>query len=297
MRKYNIRPSKSWGQNFLINKDIKERIISASYIKKDELVIEIGAGLGVLSRELAAGAGWLVAIEADKHLVPALEEALRDYKNVLIINNDILKLDIKNDVISVACRIAHERNEVGSVKDGVFIPACIKVIGNLPYYITTPIIMKLLEEEPGIDEIIFMVQKEVADRILAEPGTKDYGSLSVAVRYYSKPEIMFNVPPSAFIPRPKVYSTVIRLNINKKPPVQLVDRSLFFKIVKAAFSQRRKTLANALFNANLFSFGKEEIKRILGSLEIPGIDENARGEELSIFQFAQLSNMISQKLN
>ncbi|NSW89745.1 MAG: 16S rRNA (adenine(1518)-N(6)/adenine(1519)-N(6))-dimethyltransferase RsmA [Firmicutes bacterium] len=292
MEKYNIRPSKSWGQNFLVSKEVKAKITEASAVQKDDLVIEIGAGLGVLSKELAAKAGRLVAIEIDKHLVSALEGILKDYKNVVIINKDVLKLDIKNDIIRKVCGTAHEAN--GITKGDVFIPACIKVVGNLPYYITTPIIMKLLEEEPGIDEIIFMVQKEVADRILAKPGTKDYGSLSIAVQYYSQPEILFDVPPFCFLPRPKVYSSVIRLIINKIPPVHVVDKDLFFKIVRASFGQRRKTLLNALFNANIFSLSKEEIKSILKSLEI---NENMRGENLSLIQFAQMSNVISRKLN
>lgn len=333
MRKYDIRPYKSWGQNFLIDNDIKEKIVSAACTGKDELVIEIGAGLGALSRGLAARAGRLAAIEADKRLIPALEEALSNYENVFIINDDILNLDIKNYVIPMACGTAGERNETGKLDGSVFTPGSIKVMGNLPYYITTPIIMKLLEEEPGIDEAIFMVQREVADRILAEPGTKEYGALSIAVRYYATPGILFSVPPSAFTPRPKVYSSVIKLVINKKAPVTLYDRSLFFKVVKAAFGQRRKTLVNALSNANIFSLSKEEIKRIVGSLriheihgidgtggihgingthEINGIDgidridgtdaidgigENTRGEELSMEQFAQLSNAIYRNLS
>ncbi|NLC68801.1 MAG: 16S rRNA (adenine(1518)-N(6)/adenine(1519)-N(6))-dimethyltransferase RsmA [Clostridiaceae bacterium] len=305
MKKYGIRPYKSCGQNFLADNNIKEKIVSACRTGKDDFVIEIGAGLGTLSRELAARAGRLAAIEADKRLIPALEEALSGYKNVLIINEDVLKLDIKNHVIPMALAYGAanegngtcEGNEPCRHGGDTFTPGNIKVVGNLPYYITTPIIMKLLEEEPGIDEAVFMVQKEVADRIVAGPGTKEYGALSIAVRYYAKPKVLFNVPPSAFIPMPQVYSSVIKLVINKKALVMLHDRSLFFKIVRAAFGQRRKTLLNALFNANIFSLGKEEIKQIIASLKVHGIDGDARGEELSMEQFAQLSNAIYKKLS
>ncbi len=281
MKQYDIRPVKSLGQNFLISSHIKKKIIEAADIQKDDMIIEIGAGLGVLSKEIANKAGRLTAIEIDKHLIPVLEEVLKDYENVKIINKDVLELDIKNDVI---CRTINEGEG--------FIPTCTKVVGNLPYYITTPIIMKLLEEDSGIDEIIFMIQKEVADRIMAKPGTKDYGALSVAVQYYSYPEILFNVSPSSFLPRPKVNSSVIRLSIYKTPPVKVINKDLFFKIIRASFGQRRKTLLNALFNSNLFPLSKEEIKSILKSLEI---GENIRGETLSLDHFAQLSNAFSKK--
>lgn len=276
MEQYNIKPVKSLGQNFLISSQVQKKIIEAAAIERDDLIIEIGAGLGVLSKEIAYRAGRFIAIEIDKHLIPVLEEELEDHKNIVIINEDILKLDIQNDVI---CRITYEGEG--------FIPACIKVVGNLPYYVTTPIIMKLLEDSSGINEIIFMIQKEVAKRIIAKPGTKDYGALSVAVQYYSRPEILFYVPPSSFIPRPKVYSSVIRLSIYKTPPVRVLDKDLFFRIIRASFGQRRKTLLNALFNAKIFAFDKEEIKLILKGV---GISEGIRGETLSLNQFAQLSN-------
>jgi len=283
MGQYDIRPVKSLGQNFLISSQVKKKIIEAAAIQKDDMVIEIGAGMGVLSKEIANKAGRFAVIEIDKHLIPVLEETLKDYRNVKIINKDILKLDIQNDII---LRTIDEGEE--------FVPACIKVVGNLPYYITTPIIMKLLEDNPGVDEIIFMIQKEVADRIMAKPGTKDYGALSVVVQYYSYPRILFNVSPSSFMPKPKVYSSVIRLRIHKIPPVKVVDKDMFFKIIKASFGQRRKTLLNALFNANLFSFNKEKIKSILKET---GIEESVRGETLSISQFAQLSDEFFKAAN
>lgn len=299
MEQYDIRTVKSLGQNFLISSQVQKKIIEAAAIQGDDLIIEIGAGLGVLSKEIANRAGRFVAIEIDKHLIPVLEEELKGYKNVKIINEDVLKLDIQNDII---------RRTIND-EEG-FMPAAVKVVGNLPYYITTPIIMNLLEydlkihndmeisgdTEIGknlkINEIIFMVQKEVAERIVAKPGTKDYSALSVAVQYYTRPEILFNVSPSSFMPKPKVYSSVIRLSIYKTPPIKVFDKDLFFKVIRASFEQRRKTLVNALFNANLCTFNKEEIKSLLKNMEI---NENARGETLSLFQFAQLSNEIFQK--
>lgn len=281
IKKFNIRLRKSLGQNFLTDEAVARRIVDAADVKSSDLVIEVGAGAGSMTLELAARAGRVAAIEIDRHLMPALAENLKEFDNVDIINEDILKLDIKKDIIE-ATKNRHTGFKAGSVK----------VVANLPYYITTPVIMKFLEEEPGIDLMVFMVQKEVADRMMAEPGNKDYGALSVAVQYYSKPEKIFDVPPHCFIPQPDVDSTVIRLNILKTPPVVLADKDLFFKTVRASFAQRRKTLVNALFNSGYFSKDKEQIKEVLKNL---GIDERQRGETLSIMQFAQLSNSFSEK--
>jgi len=281
IKKFNIRLRKSLGQNFLTDEAVARRIVDAADVKSSDLVIEVGAGAGSMTLELAARAGRVAAIEIDRHLMPALAENLKEFDNVDIINEDILKLDIKKDIIE-ATKNRHTGFKAGSVK----------VVANLPYYITTPVIMKFLEEEPGIDLMVFMVQKEVADRMMAEPGNKDYGALSVAVQYYSKPEKIFDVPPHCFIPQPDVDSTVIRLNIFKTPPVVLADKDLFFKTVRASFAQRRKTLVNALFNSGYFSKDKEQIKEVLKNL---GIDERQRGETLSIMQFAQLSNSFSEK--
>lgn len=281
IKQHDIRPIRSLGQNFLVNKQIQKRIIEAADLQKDDLIIEIGAGLGILSKEISKKAGALVAVEIDKYLIPTLKEVLKDCKNVRIINEDILRLDIKNDII---LKVSSENEKRG------FVPEHTKAIGNLPYYITTPIIMKLLENDLGIGDIVFMVQKEVAQRITASPGTKEYGSLSLAVQYYSRAEILFNVPPSAFYPKPKVDSSVIKLTIYKTPPIKVIDKILFFKIIRASFGQRRKTLQNALYNSKLVSIDKNKIRDILTEL---GINENARGETLSMNEFALLSNKLS----
>ena len=285
VKKFKLRLTKSLGQNFLTDESIIKQIAEAAEIKKDDLVIEIGPGIGNLTIELAQLAGSVVAVEIDKYLIPALTENLKDYNNIEIMNADILKLDIKKDIIERAGGTSSGATGGGS-------PASCKIVANLPYYITTPIIMKLLEEQPGLDLMVFMVQKEVADRMAANPGKKDYGALSVAVQYYSRCEKLFNVPPHSFIPQPDVDSTVIRLNIYKEPPVVLKDRSLFFKTVRAAFGQRRKTLVNALSNSGNFNVEKEKIKDIL---KVLGIGENQRGETLTIMQFAELSNAFYEK--
>lgn len=281
IKKYNIRLTKSLGQNFLIDEPVIKRIVHAAEIESDDFVIEVGSGIGNMTRELAARAGKVAAIEIDRHLILALSENIEEFENVEIINEDILKFDIKNYI--------YKSRNTGQENSNKF---SIKVVANLPYYITTPIIMRFLEEIPETDLMVLMVQKEVADRMLAKPGTGDYGALSVAVQFYSRPEKIFDVPPHCFIPQPDVYSTVIRLNINKLPPVELLNKELFFKTVKASFGQRRKTLVNALYNSGYFAQSKEEIKNILQNI---GISERQRGETLSIMQFAQLSNSLSQK--
>jgi 16S rRNA (adenine1518-N6/adenine1519-N6)-dimethyltransferase len=268
IQKYNVRLTKSLGQNFLTDNNIVKKIVDTAELTDSDTVIEIGPGVGSMTVELARQAKKVIAVEIDKRLIPALSENLDGFQNVQIINMDIMDADLKE---------LQKEVQTGELK----------VVANLPYYITTPIIMKLLEEDDSISLMVFMVQKEVAQRMVARPGGKDYGALSVAVQYYSKPEIAFDVSPHCFIPQPDVDSTVIKLKRNETPPVKLLDKKLFFKTVKASFGQRRKTLVNALYNSGIFHKTKEEIKEILMSL---GIDENIRGEALSIDQFAELSN-------
>lgn len=283
LKKFGLHPTKSLGQNFLTDGDILVRIAEAAELSKEDLVLEIGPGLGSLTAELAEHAGMVVAVEIDRRLIPALNETIREYSNVNIINGDILKLNVEEELSAVV-----------AAKGGSFLQGALKIVANLPYYITTPVVMKLLEGGIRAKSMVFMVQKEVADRMNAKPGGKDYGSLSVAVQYYSRPSIVMEVPPHSFIPQPDVDSTVVKLDVYDKPPVELHDQELFFRVVKAAFGQRRKTLVNALNNAGYFSLNKEQIKE---ALEKTGIGENQRGETLSIIQFAQLSNYIFERLN
>lgn len=268
IKKYGIRLTKSLGQNFLTDESVVKRIVDTAEIKSEDLVMEIGPGIGSMTGELAARAGRVVAVEIDRHLIPVLKENLKEFSNLEIINEDIMKVNVKS--------ITGTEHNMAQ-----------KVVANLPYYITTPIIMKLLEEENDIELMVFMVQKEVAQRMVAKPGGKDYGALSVGVQYYAQPERVFDVPPHCFIPQPEVDSTIIKLKKNKTPPVNLKDKDMFFKVIKAAFGQRRKTLLNALTNSGGFNKTKEEIREILLGLNI---DENARGETLSIEQFASLAN-------
>ena len=281
MRKFNIRPIKSLGQNFLADESVIKRIVDAADIGSTDLVLEIGPGLGSMTAELAARAGHVVAVELDRHLLPVLDANLREFKNISILNRDVLELDIGRDV-----------REIPAVVESGFESGALKIVANLPYYITTPVIMGLLEKDISAERMVFMVQSEVAGRMAAGPGSKSYGALSVAVQYYSRPEKVFDVPPRCFIPEPGVYSSVVRLDIFSSPPVKLEDRELFFKTVKASFGQRRKTLVNALYNSGYFNLDKEEIKEMLKNLSI---DEKQRGETLSIMQFAELSNFIFAK--
>ncbi len=278
IKKFNIRPTKSLGQNFLNDDAIISHIVDAAGIGSGDLVIEIGPGLGSMTAELAARAGRVVAVEIDKHLMPVLKENLKEFPNVTLLNRDIMKVDIRKEIL-----------EMAELADSGFKPDKIRVVANLPYYITTPVIMKLLEQELPTECMVFMVQMEVADRMAAGPGGKEYGALSVAVQFYSKPYKLFKVSPHSFIPQPGVESSVIRLDIYKTPPVQVLDRKMFFKTVKSAFGQRRKTLINALCNAGCFNKSKDEIRELLKNL---GIEENQRGETLSLEQFAQLSNSL-----
>lgn len=272
--RYGFKLSKSLGQNFLTDKNIIDRIVESAGIGPEDLVIEIGPGIGVITREAAEYAKKVVAVEIDSNLIPILEETLGDCDNVEVVNRDILKTDV-NEII---------RN-CGENFSGV------KVIGNLPYYITTPIIMKLLEDGVNADSITIMMQKEVADRIKAAPGTKAYGALSVAVQYYCTVEAVVNVPKDVFVPQPKVDSTVLRLRIMEEKSVELADRDVFFSCVKAGFGQRRKTLLNSLMGVE--NITKEEVNQALAAA---GIDPSRRAETLNLEEFARLSNEIYSML-
>ncbi len=269
LQKYDFAFQKRFGQNFLIDTHVLEKIIAASDITKEDFVLEIGPGIGTMTQYLAAAAREVVAVEIDKTLIPILEDTLSEFPNVTVINDDILKVDI--------AKIARERNGGRPVK----------VVANLPYYITTPIIMGLFENQVPLDTITIMVQKEVADRMKTGPGSKDYGALSLAVQYYARPEIVANVPPNCFMPRPKVGSAVIRLTRYENPPVSVEDEHLMFSIIRASFNQRRKTLVNGLKNYSGLHFSKEEIE---SSIENCGLSLNVRGEALKLEDFARLSN-------
>ena len=262
----------------MTDSSIAARIADAACITPRDTVLEIGPGAGSLTVELAGRAGRVLAVEIDRSIIPALRENIKGCDNVKIINEDFLKLELADFLQREA---AHAEKGTG---EGKLVAAA-----NLPYYITTPIIMKILGENSGVHTCVFMVQKEVAERIAAKPGGKDYGALSVIVRYYAEPEILFNVPPHCFTPQPGVDSTVIRLAVRRSPVVNVLDREVFFKTVKAAFGQRRKTLANALANSGYFIFNKEEIIETLKNI---GIGEKQRGETLSIMQFADLANSL-----
>lgn len=274
LQKYDFVFQKKFGQNFLIDSHVLDKIVSAAGITKDDFVLEIGPGIGTMTQYLAASARKVFAVEIDKALIPILEDTLKEFDNVQVINQDILKVDIK--------KLAEEHN------DG----KPIKVVANLPYYITTPIIMGLFESQVPIDSITVMVQKEVADRMKVGPGTKDYGALSLAVQYYAEPYIVANVPPNCFMPRPKVGSAVIRLIRHEKPPVEVADEKLMFRLIRASFNQRRKTLANGLNNSPELSYSKEEIQQ---TIEKCGFKAGIRGEALTLEDFAQLANAFSEK--
>lgn len=277
LKKLDLRPARSLGQNFLTDEGILRRIGQAAEVGTNDVILEVGPGLGSLTSVLAENAGCVVAVEIDKRLIPVIQSNLIGYRNVFLINDDILKLDVHKALMPYMI------NEDGTQRK-------LKIVANLPYYITTPVIMKLLESGVEAECMVFMVQKEVADRMGADPGGKDYGALSVAVQYYSRPSVVMQVHPHSFVPQPEVDSSVVKLELYKTPPVELADKELFFKVVKAAFGQRRKTLVNALSNASYLGLDKE---RIFELLDKAGIDRNRRGETLSIGQFAQLSNLIA----
>ena len=273
IQKYEFMFQKKFGQNFLIDTHVLEKIISAAGITKNDCVLEIGPGIGTMTQYLAENAGHVVAVEIDRNLIPILKETLADYDNVTVINEDILRVDIK--------ALAEEYNGGKPIK----------VVANLPYYITTPIIKGLFESGVPIDNITVMVQKEVADRVKEGPGSKDYGALSLAVQYYAEPEIVANVPPNCFIPRPNVGSAVIRLTRHKEMPVEVKDPALMFKIIRASFNQRRKTLQNGLGNAPELPYTKEQIAAAIAEM---GLTPTIRGEALSLAQFAQLSDILGE---
>ncbi len=276
LQKYNFNFQKKYGQNFLIDTHVLDKIIRESKIDKDDFVLEIGPGIGTMTQYLCESAGRVVAVEIDKNLIPILHETLKEYDNVEIINEDILKLDLMSLIR----------------QNGIQKP--MKVVANLPYYITTPIIMGLLEKHMPIESMTVMVQKEVAERMQAGPGIKDYGALSLAVQYYTRPQIVANVPPNCFMPRPKVGSAVIRLTRHKKPPVETKDEQLMFRLIRASFNQRRKTLANGLSNAGDLHFTKEQIQRAILELGEPAA---VRGETLPLEQFARLTDILKQILD
>lgn len=271
IQKYDFVFQKKFGQNFLIDSHVLDKIISAAEITKDDLVVEIGPGIGTMTQYLACAAREVVAIEIDKMLIPILQDTLSEYENVTIINDDVLKVDLK--------RLAEEKNGGRPVK----------VVANLPYYITTPIIMGLFENQVPVHSITIMVQKEVADRMRMGPGTKDYGALSLAVQYYAEPYLVANVPQNCFMPRPKIGSAVIKLTVHENPPVTVRDEKLMFKLIRASFNQRRKTLANGLNNSSELHYSKEQIAQAIESLELP---PSVRGEALSLEQFARLADIL-----
>lgn len=274
IRKYEFAFQKKFGQNFLIDAHVLNKIIASAEITKDDCVLEIGPGIGTMTQYLAEAAGRVVAVEIDRNLIPILEETLSDYDNVTVINEDVLKVDI---------------NELAVHYNG---GKPIKVVANLPYYITTPIIMGLFESHVPVKSITVMVQKEVAQRMQAGPGTKDYGALSLAVQFYAEPYIVANVPPNCFMPRPGVGSAVIRLTLHENPPVTVKNEKLLFQIIRASFNQRRKTLQNGLNNSPEIHASKEQIQAAIGQL---GVSPSVRGEALTLGQFAELADILADK--
>ena len=274
LQKYQFNFQKKYGQNFLIEPQVLETNVDAAHIQADDCVLEIGPGIGTMTQYLAEQAREVVAVEIDKALIPILQDTLSEYPNVTIINEDILKVDLE--------KLVKEKNDGRPVK----------VVANLPYYITTPIIMQLFESHVPLHSITIMVQTEVAQRMQVGPGTKDYGALSLAVQYYSRPEIITHVPPTCFIPRPNVGSTVIRLTRYEKPPVEAADESFLFSLIRASFNQRRKTLVNGLSNASGLNLSKAQITE---ALEQMGLPANVRGETFTLEQFARLSELLYRK--
>ena len=274
LQKYNFNFQKKFGQNFLIDSHVLDKIIAAAEITKEDFVLEIGPGIGTLTQYLAEAAGKVTAVEIDQNLIPILKDTLSAYDNVEVINEDVLKVDLE--------ALAQEKNQGKPIK----------VVANLPYYITTPIIMGLFESGVPLDSLTVMVQKEVALRMQAGPGTKDYGALSLAVQYYAEPYLAANVPQNCFMPRPNVGSAVIRLKRFAKPPVEVKDEKLMFKLIRASFNQRRKTLQNGLSNSQEQNFSKEEIAEAIEKL---GVSPTVRGEALTLKQFAELSNLLGEK--
>ncbi|MBD5480543.1 MAG: 16S rRNA (adenine(1518)-N(6)/adenine(1519)-N(6))-dimethyltransferase RsmA [Lachnospiraceae bacterium] len=271
LQKYQFVFQKKYGQNFLVDTHVLEKIMDAAEITKEDCVVEIGPGIGTMTQYLAERAGAVVAVEIDKKLIPILEETLAAYDNVTVLNEDIIKVDLN--------RIVEEKNGGRPVK----------VVANLPYYITTPIIMSLFENRVPLKSVTVMVQKEVAERMQAGPGTKNYGALSLAVQYYAKPEVVANVPPNCFIPRPNVGSAVIRLTRYEEYPIAVKDENLLFALIRASFNQRRKTLANSLSNAGNLSLSREQVAAALEKMQL---SSTVRGEALTLAQFAELADLL-----
>ena len=274
LQKHQFTFQKKFGQNFLIDTHVLDKIIRSAEISRDDMVLEIGPGIGTMTQYLACAAGKVIAVEIDRALIPILEDTLEGYDNVRVINGDILKIDLP--------KLVEEENGGRPIK----------VVANLPYYITTPIIMGLFEGDVPLKSITVMVQKEVADRMQAGPGSKDYGALSLAVQYYAKPYIAANVPQNCFMPRPRIGSAVIRLERYETPPVEVKDEKLLFSIIRASFNQRRKTLANGLKNSAELDFAKEEIEAAIEKL---GKGASVRGETLTLEEFAELSNRLCRE--
>lgn len=273
LKKYNFNFQKRFGQNFLIDSHILEKIVESAEITKEDCVLEIGPGIGTMTQYLAESAGQVIAVEIDKSLIPILEDTLSPYDNVTVINEDILKVDIQ--------KLVEEQNAGKPIK----------VVANLPYYITTPIIMGLFESHVPLDSITIMVQKEVAERMQEKPGSKEYGALSLAVQYYAKPEIVANVPPNCFMPRPNVGSAVIRLTRHTEPKIVVKDEKFMFKLIRASFNQRRKTLQNGINNSAELSISKDAVVEALRKM---GLSESIRGEALTLAQFAELSDLLCE---
>ena len=271
LQKYGFVFQKKYGQNFLIDPHVLDKIVAAAGIGPDDFVVEIGPGIGTLTQYLAYAARSVCAVEIDKNLIPILEDTLSDYDNVEVINNDVLKVDL--------AALAKEKNNGRPIK----------VVANLPYYITTPIIMGLFENHVPVDSITVMVQKEVADRMQTGPGSKDYGALSLAVQYYAEPYIVANVPPNCFMPRPNVGSAVIRLDVHKDPAVKVKDESLMFGIIRASFNQRRKTLQNSISHDPKLGIDKDMVAAVLEEM---GLSATVRGEALSLAQFAEFTDRV-----
>ncbi len=271
LKKYNFNFQKKFGQNFLIDTHVLDKIVAAAGITKEDMVLEIGPGIGTLTQYLCESAREVVAVEIDRNLIPVLSDTLSAYDNVTVLNEDVLKVDLD--------ALVREKNAGKPIK----------VVANLPYYITTPIIMKLLEENIPVSSITVMIQKEVAERMQAEPGGKEYGALSLAVQFYADTYIAANVPPNCFMPRPNVGSAVIRLTKHEKCPVKVQDTSYMFKVIRASFAQRRKTLVNGLCNSSEISVDKEAV---LNALEKMGLKADVRGEKLSLVEFAKLSDLL-----
>lgn len=273
LNKYQFRMQKKYGQNFLVDTNILHKIVEAAEVTKEDCVLEIGPGIGTMTQYLAEAAGRVIAVEIDRDLIPILKETLSPYDNITLLHADILKVDLH--------KLSEEQNNGRPFK----------VVANLPYYITTPIIMELLESHIPLTSITVMVQSEVADRMQVGPGTKDYGALSLAVQYFAKPEVVARVPSACFIPRPNVDSTVIRLTCHPSPPVEVEDEAYLFAVIRASFNQRRKTLVNGLVNAGNLGVTKEQVEAVLGQMEIP---TTVRGETFTLERFAELCNRLTR---